>query len=123
MTIDEAIEKTTICFSGYIMLSDIKNDIEKMMKYNEAMTMAISALRAQQDVEKNDPMTLDELRDMNRQHVWIKQKDGFITGAVIDIVLDRVIAIWATGRDGIEIEREYGKTWLAYRRPPNENHT
>lgn len=36
---------------------------------SEALTMAIAALRAQQEAEKNEPLTLDELREMNAP-VW-----------------------------------------------------
>ena len=35
----------------------------------EALDMAISALR-QQDARKNDPLTLDELRQMDGEPVW-----------------------------------------------------
>lgn len=37
---------------------------EDGLNYTDAIEMAISALRAQQEAEKNEPLTLDELREM-----------------------------------------------------------
>ena len=36
----------------------------------ESLDMALSALRAQQEHEINEPLTLDELRAMNGEPVW-----------------------------------------------------
>ena len=71
----------------------------------------------------NDLLTLDELRKMDGQPVWIKQlKDLSVcdTGwALIDTCTDRIRVWWP----GSEVEDEpseeyYGKTWVAYGRPP-----
>lgn len=36
----------------------------------EIHTMALNALRVQQEVEKNEPLTLEELREMDGKPVW-----------------------------------------------------
>ena len=39
-------------------------------KRKEMAEIALSALRAQQETEKNEPLTLDELREMDGETVW-----------------------------------------------------
>ena len=76
----------------------------------EALDMAVSALRAQQ--EPNTPLTPDELRQMDGEPVWVVWPDGriksqwFIVGSTfwIDMFVE-----W----DGT-LSKDYGKTWLAY---------
>ena len=48
--------------------------------------MAIEALR-QMPCEKNDPLTLDELRQMNGQPVWIDQENAWGFVAVDEVGL------------------------------------
>ncbi len=47
---------------------------------NEALEMAIDALRAQQERENPKPLTLDELRQMDGEPVWVcsAKKNGVI---------------------------------------------
>lgn len=61
MTIEKAIERITE-YSVYHPES-ITVPVAK------AFEMAIAALRAQQEAEKNDPLTLEELREMDAP-VW-----------------------------------------------------
>ena len=79
----------------------------------EALDMAISALREQdvadKDVGNNEPLTLDELRQMNGEPVWcvslgakLSRGDGWYIG----------VNNWCLNG--------YGKTWLAYRQKPEE---
>ncbi len=42
----------------------------------EACEIAIAALRAQQEAEKNDPLTMDELREMDGEPVWVNIASG-----------------------------------------------
>ena len=75
-----------------------------------------------EDVEA-EPLTIEQLRQMDGQPVWIKQlKDLSVcdTGwALMDTCTDRIRVWWP----GSEVEDEpseenYGKTWVAYDRPP-----
>lgn len=93
------------------------------MDYATAFEMAIAALRAQQELEENEPLTLDELREIAESeagaHIWVKDLvDGFVTAA-IDVFPGKVVAVWTCTNDYC-IEEDYGKTWLAYRRKPKE---
>ena len=67
-----------------------------------------SALR-QQDIRKNDPLTLDELRQMDGEPVWLVNQNGgrwvIMSGAYL----------WDSRKNA-----DYGKTWLAYRQKPEE---
>ena len=74
----------------------------------------------------NEPLTLDELREMDGEPVWCKwllPEDKAIEQGKWFIVI-------SGDKAGLEIKRpaeygyhfckidDYGKTWLAYRRPP-----
>lgn len=81
-----------------------------------------------EDVEA-EPLTIEQLRQMDGQPVWIKQlKDLSVcdTGwALIDICPDREeklydIRVWWPGSEVEDepSEEDYGNTWVAYGRPP-----
>ena len=91
----------------------------------EALDMAISALR-QQEHDRNEPLTLDELRKMQlRDWVWIdvlhskeavssyyRKYDGYKKDEIF----------WC-GYPGLGFRffyEDYGKIWLAYRQKPEE---
>ena len=84
----------------------------------EALDMAISALRAQQ--EPNTPLTLDELRKMDGEPVWVEFQDGSdgCWGLVHITVFNHVVL--ANGLYCTVDKPYYGKTWLAYRQKPEE---
>lgn len=65
----------------------------------------------------NDPLTLDELREMDGDPVWICDPDGSDgMWALVDLEYE----LCRTAKGGIAIFDTYGKTWLAYRRKPEE---
>lgn len=68
MTIEEAIR---ILDNGdwWDWLSEYIPE-EKKSKLFDALDTANVALRAQLEVEKNEPLTLDELREMDGEPVW-----------------------------------------------------
>ena len=71
----------------------------------EALDMAISALRQQECVgDVNKSLTLDELRKMDGEPVWLVNQNGgrwvIMSGAYL----------WDSRKNA-----DYGKTWLAYR--------
>lgn len=75
----------------------------------------------------NDPLTLDELREMDGEPVWISpvKENGKVLARWMlvsgynpkkDIYLFAPSSNITQGYDG----KSYGKTWLAYRRKPEE---
>ena len=90
----------------------------------EALDMAISALRQQECVgDVNKSLTLDELRQMDGEPVWIH----FIRGAVIRN--DGWFIVSQIGTSEIFLSGKvsayknfwyYGETWLAYRQKQEE---
>ena len=71
----------------------------------------------------NEPLTLEQLREMDGEPVWIKRLKGLSvcdTGwAVVDVCPNQ-IRVWWFGSEVEDepSEKDYGETWLAYRRPP-----
>ena len=97
-------------------------------RFWEALDMAVKALEdvPDKDVGKNEPLTLDELRQMPiRDWVWIdvlhskedvssyyRKYDGYKKDEIF----------WC-GYPGLGFRffyEDYGKTWLAYRQKPEE---
>ena len=83
----------------------------------EALTMAIDALLEKAEREDPKPLTLEELRQMNGESVWIVWPDRRIKSMW-----------WIVGSpdwylmefdDPIE-EKRYGSVWIAYRHKPKE---
>ena len=68
---------------------------------------------------QNEPLTLDDLREMDGEPVWIVNPDalGYGRWGLVDGVYqaedDQVLML-----RGDYSCHYYGKTWLAYRRPP-----
>ncbi len=87
--------------------------------------MAISALRAQAEAEKNEPLTLNELREMDGEPVWVvpleKEPDWnpcwVIYGGDYSIIPSKTKESRAYL---LYLREDYGKTWLAYRRKPED---
>lgn len=88
----------------------------------EALDMAISALRAQQQAEDNSPLTLDELRQMACEPVWfVRGECGW--WRILDVICVSACEEFILFADGSrDFLSDYGKTWLAYRHKP-ETHT
>lgn len=91
---------------------------------NEALDIAISALHRAQPA--NEPLTLEELRGMDGEPVWVADSrsgsSAWMQYAYEEAAYD-LIAFWEFGS---EVESaycalDYGKTWLAYRRPPERS--
>lgn len=115
MTIEEAIEALSL-----LRIFDAPS-------LSEAVKMAVAALRYQADTSPNDPLTLEELREMDNDWVWIK----------LLVPLYRMCSGYYmkqekfSGKDefycgypGIAVRKllyaGYGSDWLAYRRKPEE---
>lgn len=93
---------------------------EYPMDYAAAFDVAIAALRAQQEAEKNEPLTLEELREMDGQPVWLNSLgENFDNGWYIIVAVDRD-RIHCLQLYTMLLFEHYGKTWLAYRHKPKE---
>ena len=93
------------------------------MELCDAVDMAISALRQQDvtdtNVGKNEPLTLDELREMDGEPVycveitgreeWLFRRDGGFAD---------MYGEWAS--DDFMVWDNYGKLWWCYRQKPEE---
>lgn len=72
--------------------------------------------------QPNEPLTLEELREMDGQPVWVKllKPNKYINPPTGWRILEKSLAgtfgVW-DGEDNL-VERCYGTDWLAYRRPP-----
>ncbi len=96
---------------------------------NAMYEKAIAALRAQQEAEKNEPLTLDELRNMNGEPVWCVDGSGDETWGLVDMscghvdVIDHDSGSWrgefynmrGDGKNGL-----HRLGWIAYRHKPKE---
>ena len=83
----------------------------------EALDMAISALRQQGTVtNRNEPLTLDELREMPCEPVYIVA--GYVSWW--DIVSFAGMEYLYLKVEGSLPFRDYGKNWTAYRQKPEE---
>ena len=128
MTIEEAIKILEYPVKKWSMEWDERED---GLSYYEALDLAISALRQEDHflevTKKVEPLTLDELRQMPiRDWVWIdvihskeavssyyRKYDGYKTDEIF----------WC-GYPGLGFRffyEDYGKTWLAYRKKPEED--
>lgn len=81
MRIEEAIQildpKTSAeAIRNIEYYNGFSSDKAKIEAVNEACRLAVAALRAQQEAERNDPLTLDELRKMDGEPVWCVDGSG-----------------------------------------------
>lgn len=110
MTTEEAIK-----FAKYAPTFAIEPEVQEFYR------MCEEALRAKQERENPKPLTLDELRGMVGEPVYISdmgERFGPLDGwPVIEEVGYNLIVIRGGGWLTL---REYGKTWLAYRNKPKE---
>ena len=90
-------------------------------RFWEALDMAVSALQQQdsadKDFGKNEPLTLEELRDMPCEPVYI------VVGCASwwDIVSYAGMEYLYLKVEGSLPFRDYGKNWTAYRQKPEED--
>lgn len=95
----------------------------RILAKKEAATLAASVLRSRQEMAPNDPLSREQLMQMDGEPVWIElivdtvdQKNGWAI-CYFDSVSAAVTQRWTTWTLWYE---DYGKTWLAYRRKPSE---
>lgn len=111
MTIEDAIKTIELAIAEVEWVYPID--------YAAAFDVAISALRAQQELESNEPLTVDELREMDGEPVYI-HSDTFPGDCGWRVVKKAsVLDIQFTDGDCF-LFTFYGKSWIAYRRKPKE---
>ena len=117
MTIEEAIKRLEIIATNLCGQSAQNPNLWPDYK---AVDIAISALRRQgvpdKDVGNNEPLTLDEMRDMPCEPVYI------VVGCASwwDIVSYAGMEYLYLKVEGSLPFRDYGKNWTAYRQKPKE---
>lgn len=113
--IERAIVALEKLISGEIGLRNIHKTV--------TLPRAITALRAQLEREEPEPLTLEELREMDGKPVWIvwigNESSQFTDPeyALVDSRKQKAESLRCIYRF-----EYYGKTWLAYRQPPKEVH-
>ncbi len=93
---------------------------------SEAVDMAKASLRAQEESEKNEPLTPEELTEMDGEPVWLVSSVDEPQWAIVandSYFHGKIISFFCTG--GVEWEFDLygdndGETWLAYRHKPKE---
>ena len=119
MTNEEAIKILEYPVKKWSMEWDERED---GLSYYEALDLAISALRQQETVtdshQLNEPLTLDELREMGGEPVWVQSPGVPEYGrwAIVEGVGENCLFL----HDDFTCH-DYGKTWLAYRQKPEED--
>ena len=125
MAADEAISALEMC--QVLMLFDpMTGETHELCEENKdnqdlynACSLAIDALRRAQPA--NEPLTIDELREMDGEPVFVASPGveeyghwGIVCG--VDDTAGRTLYL-----RGDYSCHDYGKTWLAYRRPPERS--
>ena len=112
MTIERAKQLAKQWANGYVC-SLREGETEEYHK------MCLSALQEQQQLESNEPLTMDELREMDGEPVYI-HSDTFPGDCGWRVVKKAsVLDIQFTDCDCL-LFTFYGKSWIAYRRKPKE---
>ena len=92
--------------------------MREVLEYFAKFELGDTALRQQETVEnRNDPLTLDELRKMDGEPVWVQSPGVPEYGrwAIVEGVGENCLFL----HDDFTCH-DYGKTWLAYRQKPEE---
>lgn len=114
---------TSIYSSKYSKTARLNNAIIKLTTYEDAMPLERVQELAQAEKDgrlvvltPNDPLTLEELRGMDGEPVWLSG-DGLNK---YDIFHGECVPGWADFYWGRLSFYCYSKDWLAYRRKPEE---
>ena len=110
MNIDKVIE---ILDSG--KAPETEQDFED---FDTAIETAINLLKTHPDNQPNDPLTLEELREMDGEPVWISY---FAGGPNVCMLVDAKHDVCRDAHGGFAVFENLGRTWLAYRRKPEGN--
>ena len=88
MTREEAIKILEYPVKKWSMEWDERED---GLSYYEALDMAIAALRQQETVtNRNEPLTLDELRQMDGEPVWVVYDEDAGMWALVEVLEESI---------------------------------
>lgn len=122
MDIEESIKVLDEIAKGFENLSAevcARNDLIALWAGRaKGIRQAIAVINARLRVQPNEPLTLEELREMDGEPVWIASPDGWDTPCWMLVDVEYELCREAHG--GLAAFENYGKTWLAYRRKPEE---
>lgn len=135
VTVQEAIHKISLHLYrstdlyNRALSKEYREAAAEFKRMMDAEQMAIEALREKAEREDPQPLTFEELLQMDGEPVWLHTitdprpyRCGLIFVQVAEIRTAMYCAFWAFGNE-CEIDRspdEYGKTWIAYRHKPKE---
>ncbi len=123
MTAEEAIKIMIMAFEQADMRKSQDPQGYRFGELANAYALSIAALRAQQEAEKNEPLTLEELREIDGEPVWVTELSigiGYWALIMDDATYDGLYLTRATKFSDYGSYALYGKTWLAYRHKPKE---
>lgn len=102
---------------------EIGGNAVSVARWTSAMDVAIKALKdvTDKDVGKNDPLTLDDLREMDGEPVWIEDVGECKWHGSGWAIVDRENCLVRKASNGNPAFFErYWKGWVAYRQKPEE---
>lgn len=89
----------------------------------ETLVLALDALRAQHERENPQPLTLEELRQMLGEPIFIKRKyEAVGHWKILDSYGKCSITeeTFNFSDEDFEFSKNYGRVWISYRYPPKE---
>ena len=94
----------------------------------KAYATALAALRAEQERLNPQPLTVEEMNELNKEPVYIMHVDTIKNGALWHMNGWHILTAstfqnhgqckWFVDNGWSELDGNYGKTWLAYRTKP-----
>ena len=97
--------------------------IENTNLIGELATVAAERDRYKAERENPQPLTLEELRRMDGEVVYIPESEEYFGGmGIVSVSQERVVDV-GVPKFGYWLFREYGEGWRAYRSKPKEGNT
>ncbi len=95
------------------LINFLKENADRVYESSDASTNVLPP---------NAPLTMEEMREMGRRPVWFHWLHNDLTKTDMWRVISGVceFTVYFTDDKGSGIIRDYGNTWLAYRREPEE---
>lgn len=129
MIVEESIKVLEEIAEGFEKMSTeecARNDLRALWEGRaKGIRQAIALIKAHLRDQPNDPMTMKQLQEMDGDPVWVST--GRLSEWCIvhschsdDVIGGGVIMTRRTAEKRTYPYVDYGKTWLAYRRKPEE---
>jgi hypothetical protein len=115
--LEERIKNLTVGLSGMTDSETIKVNKAFLSHVKDDMTQLLEFQRAQLEQQKNKPLTLEELRQMGGEPVWVECFQGINSSRWIIVKFNEICGITCmqTGENAYSNIEVYKKSWLAYR--------